>query len=54
MVLREQRVNRVDIEGVAITDSWKTYVFRTTVDEYLALILLILLLAPGKARFCMS
>jgi hypothetical protein len=38
MVLREQRFNRMEIEGITNVDSWKTYVFRTT-DEYLALIL---------------
>jgi len=27
MVLQEQRVNRMEIEGVAIMDSWNTYVF---------------------------
>ena len=37
MVLREQRVKRMEIEGITIVDSWKTYVFRT-IDEYLALI----------------
>jgi hypothetical protein len=37
MVLREQCVNRMEIEGITIVDSWKTYIFRTT-DEYLALI----------------
>jgi hypothetical protein len=36
MVLREQHVNKMEIEGITIVDSWKTYVFRTA-DEYLAL-----------------
>jgi hypothetical protein len=30
MVLREQRVNRMEIEGITIVDSWKTYIFRAT------------------------
>jgi len=36
MVLREQRVESMEIEGIIIVDSWKTYVSRAT-DEYLAL-----------------
>jgi hypothetical protein len=36
MVLREQRVDRMEIEGIIIMDPWKTYVVRTA-DEYLAL-----------------
>ena len=37
MVLRERCVNRMEIEGITIVDSRKTYVFQTT-DEFLALI----------------
>ena len=28
MVLREQRVNRMEGEGVTLVDSWKAYVFK--------------------------
>ncbi len=27
MVLREQCLNRVEIEGIAVVDSWETYAF---------------------------
>jgi hypothetical protein len=37
MVLREQYVNGMESQGVAIVGSWKTYVFQMT-DEYLTLI----------------
>ena len=54
MVFREQYVNRMESQGIAIVDSWKTYVFRTT-DKHLSLIrLLILQREQGRARFCMS
>jgi hypothetical protein len=54
MVLREQRVNRMESQGVTIVDPWKTQVFQTT-DESLTLIpLLILQRGRERALFCRS
>jgi hypothetical protein len=54
MVLREQRINGMESQGVTIVDPWKTQVFQTT-DESLTLIpLLILQRVRERARFCMS
>jgi hypothetical protein len=54
MVLREQCTSRMESQGVAIVDSWETYVFQTT-DESLTLIpLLILQRGRGRAPFCVS
>ncbi len=54
MVFGEQHVERMESQGIAVVDSWKAYVSRTT-DKYLSLIhLLILQREQGRARFCMS
>ncbi len=54
MVFGEQYVDKMESQGIAVVDSWKAYVFRTT-DKYLSLIpLLILQQEQGRARFCMS
>ena len=38
MVLREQCIDRLEIEGIAIMDSWKTYAFIWTTNSCLTLI----------------
>jgi hypothetical protein len=52
MVLREQCVNRMEIQGVVIVDPWKTYVFQTTDELHTLTPLLILQRGQGRARFC--
>ena|SRR5258708_15877955 len=41
-IFREQYVDRMESQGIAVVDSWKAYVFRTT-DEHLSLIPLLIL-----------
>jgi hypothetical protein len=54
MVFQKQYVDGMEIQGIAIMDSWKAYVFRTT-DKYLSLIpALFIQREQGRARFCMS
>ena len=48
MVLREQCVNRMEIEGITVVDLWKTYVSRS-IDEYVAPILVDFTAGAGKS-----
>ena len=55
MVLREQFVNKMEIEGITIVDSRKTYVVRArTTDVPYTNTLSILQLGQAKVRFCTS
>ncbi len=53
MVLREQCIDRLEIEGIAIMDSWKTYDFLNHQFVSYPNTLLILQLGRGKVPFCM-
>ena len=53
MVLREQRINRMESEGIALVDSWQTYVFRI-LNECVDNNILVIKRGQEKAHSCMS
>jgi len=53
MVLREQRINGMELEGFLNVDSWKTYAFQSPTGACTDK-LLILKRGRGKVRYCMS